>query len=154
MVPLSLQTGSKNASDHTVICVRLRKRTNAVQFPTAYQILTQQRLKTTALRNFRMEPRNHLRVYSSTNTPPKEDERREVSDAVAEGFQAHQGRTHLRRRDWVISDTIKLIEQARQTCAKPLGGGAFLRTRKDLSRMLSEPDAFSFDVFSDFQLWR
>ena len=30
----------------------------------------------------------------------------------------------------------------------------FLRKHKDLSRMISEPDAFSFDIFSGFQLWR
>ena len=30
----------------------------------------------------------------------------------------------------------------------------FLQSHKDLSRMISELDAFSFEVFSDFQLWR
>ncbi len=44
--------------------------------------------------------------------PLKEDERRELKDAVAEASQAHQERTHQRRRDWGIGDIIKLIEQA------------------------------------------
>ena len=30
----------------------------------------------------------------------------------------------------------------------------FWRKHKDLSRTISKPDVFSFDVFSDFQLWK
>ncbi len=35
LVPRGLQTGSRHASIHTIIRVRLRKLTNAVHFPTA-----------------------------------------------------------------------------------------------------------------------
>ena len=52
------------------------------------------------------------------------------------------------------SNDSRVPPSVHQACHSLIPRKAFLRKRKDLSRMLSEPDAFSFDVFSDFQLWR
>ena len=41
-----------------------------------------------------------------------------------------------------------------QACHSLIPRKVFLRKHKDLRRMISEPDTFSFNVFFDFQLWR
>ncbi len=41
------------------------------------------------------------------------DESRKLKDAVVDVSQAHLGKTHRRRRDWVTGKTIALAEQAR-----------------------------------------
>ena len=41
-----------------------------------------------------------------------------------------------------------------QACQSLIPHKVFLQKHKDLSRMISEPDAFSFDIFSEFQFWR
>ena len=61
---------------------------------------------------------------------------------------------HLNHLSMSSSNDSRVPPSVHQAGHSLIPRKAFLRTRKDLSRMLSEPDAFSFDVFSDFQLWR
>ena len=52
------------------------------------------------------------------------------------------------------SNDSRVPPSVHQACHSLIPRKAFLRKHKDLSRMLSEPDAFSFNVFSNFQLWK
>ncbi len=101
-VQLGLQTGSRHGSHHPIVCAWLRKRMNAVPFPTAYPISTRQRCETTALKNIRLEP----------------FEGQELNKHGSKGRRTARTQRCIRTGypwcwDRVIGGTIELVEEAR-----------------------------------------
>ncbi len=70
-------------------------------------------MKTAALEQLRLGLRNRFEGLQLDEDASPEDAWRELKDAVADASQAHLGKTHCRRRDWVTGETIALAEQVR-----------------------------------------
>ncbi len=63
-------------------------------------------LKTATVEKIRPELRNRFEGLGFVADASPEDEWRLLKNAVAESCQTHSGRTRLRRRNWVIGETI------------------------------------------------
>ncbi len=71
------------------------------------------KLKTVGLEHLRLYLRNRFEGLQLEGDASPEDAGRELKDAVADAFQAHQGKTRRPRRDWLPGEAIALAEQAR-----------------------------------------